>query len=109
MKFSIAALLCALSVGTANAEPFDLRGIRLGITLAEFRSMTVPDGGDAKLLCRGDAEAKGGHGLTGLLVDIEGGSVACGFFKRGERLLPEVYKWFDANMRVATVGAYVRF
>jgi len=41
-RILIAAYLIVAAVSSAKAEPFDLRGIRLGITIDEFKKAPVP-------------------------------------------------------------------
>lgn len=50
--FAIAASTFALAAGgTAHAQPFDFKGIPLGISLAEFKNLPVPDGKAGHPIC----------------------------------------------------------
>jgi hypothetical protein len=58
------------------------------ITLAEFRSLSFPDGGNVKIFCEGDtddkAKAPSELSLTGEV------GLACGFYKLGKRMNEDV-------------------
>jgi hypothetical protein len=80
------------------AEPFGLRGFRLGILLADFKITQFPDQKlwpGARPLCSGDREANAPGGLStddGVRVsdaESKAGIVRCGFFhESGGALVP---------------------
>lgn len=52
----MALLTCALGI-TINGEPYDFKGIELGMSKNAFRELPHPDGGTAKVVCTNDAAA----------------------------------------------------
>lgn len=61
----VVALLSSSAVSPQSKKPqpasqpaasklYDFKGVPLGITLAEFRALPHPDGGDARVLCTGE-------------------------------------------------------
>jgi len=117
LKIPLVALvfvtLASVSHSTA-AEPYDLRGIRLGMSLNEFRAIPFPDAHETnyniKVICTNDPEARLMFDLW-VSSDDESlaGVVYCNFF--GFRTLyagvpPE---WEEERLNVATIGSYMMF
>jgi hypothetical protein len=110
----LAAVVCSppASSGTIAAEPYGLRGFRLGISLAEFKATVFPDQGvwpGAKPLCSIDP----GVNSPGVLsaadsiqmsdAEAKAGLVRCGFFyPSGTALAP-------AGLVVVSAKASVSF
>lgn len=91
--------------GAALAQAYDLRGIRLGVTLEQFRGLAYPDGGKAAfIMCHkqpgADAEIK----LLPIETERAGGAIGCAYYK-SERLSPgSPHFTAPAYLKVATVS-----
>ena len=111
---ALALLLPVVGSDAQAAEPYDLRGIRLGISISEFRKLKHPDDAQAKVICSNDADAKKLRYSTELGVygsDRDAGVLRCNHFKFGKlfdssSLPPE---WQEVNLNVATVGVYMTY
>src|SRR5438094_10084630 len=88
-SLAVATFGLALSSGIASCEePFDLRGIRLGITLADFRKVPFPDREKqpgARVICTPDKEQRKALTLSGSELDLSGnlkaiGVIVCHFY-----------------------------
>lgn len=109
---AIAALLFAVG---AQAEPYDLRGFKLGMSLDEFRAMPYPDPGkyrSTSIRCSSDPGAgqNGGSSLQLYGTEAKIGITRCNYFRPSiiESLAQK--GWVDeANLDVANVGVYQSF
>lgn len=106
-------VLLALNPIHASAEPFDLRGFRLGMTLAEFRSTPYPDPGKYKGLhvkCsndQGSRKSKASLAITTYGVEAKVGLVRCNHYRAHDILKPP---WVEeATMDVAGVQVFLTF
>ena len=107
------AILLTLQHTQALAEPFDLRGFRLGMTLAEFRSTPYPDPGKYKgvhVKCSDDRESKRSKvplTLKPYGIEAKVGLVRCNHYHDHKTLeLPWVE---EATLNVAGVQVYMTF
>ncbi len=107
----IAALLVAASVPTANAQPYDLRGFKLGMTMDEFLVMQHPDGHSwLRIMCTGNpdaAQATGGAELRVSSTEAKIGVVRCNHFRNDYGTGTARLTGF--NMDVAGVKVFQRF
>lgn len=111
MPIRLYAVLIALFAALAsNAEAYDLRGARLGMTLDEFRRLQLSDAAGAKVVCLGDADARQlrpTQEATPSEEEIKRGVVSCGFYRfgkvlgEGSAVLPP--EWVSAPVRIADV------
>lgn len=112
-KTILTAIASMLIAGGAQAEPYDLRGFKLGMTLDEFRAAPYPD--EAKyeglhVLCSGDAgadRASGGWELNVYRPEKKVGVIRCNHFRTDRSI--SVPRVMEANMNVAGVGVYQTF
>jgi len=108
-----AACLLAAAATPAKAEPFDLRGYRLGMTLEEFRAMPYPDAGKfpgLMTLCTGDPVPPRTPGANTLKVTeafTKAGIIRCMHF--APRALGSIVENIEAAMNVAGVPTYPEF
>ena len=77
----LVTILIANQVSSVAAEPYDLRGIRLGLTLSEFRQAKFPDSDqypNAKVECSTDSGANAVLGVFG--PDSKIGVIKCDWY-----------------------------
>jgi hypothetical protein len=102
-----------LFVNSANAEPFDLRGIKLGMTLKEFKAMDYPDLGKfngLKLFCSGDSIPSNIYGAYRVDVDAssaKAGLIRCMHF--APQSLGSLTSTEEATLSVAGVETFTTF
>ena len=53
-RLQTGALALVFVVGGAGAEPYDFKGIELGVSKSAFRALSHPDGETATVVCTGD-------------------------------------------------------
>ena len=103
-----AGFVCASTVHAA--EPFDLRGIKLGVTLSDFRKMPHPDGQQTKVICTGDPDAKRRVLFASDDEDAAGVRVCNHYeFKKlfaSSSLPPE---WTETSLNVATINVFMTY
>ena len=92
--------------GNVAAEPFDLRGSKLGMTLSEFRTLPHPDGKSDKVICEGDSEyARASSVISDISEDEKiAGATICRHFARDKS-----GSWRQARLNVATTDLPVEF
>jgi hypothetical protein len=123
-KALIFVLAIGVSASTATieagaTEPYDLRGIKLGMLLSEFRKTPHPDGIRATVICQGDPEARSLYTLSAYGDEATAGVIVCNFYEWGGmryRILREVLPgstspptWEEAALNVATIGVYMEY
>lgn len=109
-----AAFLVVASVTTVNAQPYDLRGFRLGMTLDEFKAMRHPDANEIpgiELHCTGDnLPNKGTVNLRVYGIDAALGIIRCNHFR--PNVIKELAKMGhldEVNLNVSGIGVYQIF
>ena len=108
--FSFAVLVSTIMAADASAaEPYDLRGIRLGLSISEFRKLKHPDRDGVRVICSTDPEVKNirlGFGSPQAVDDeITLAVIVCGHFNTGV-LGPG---WSPLPLNVATVSTGVEY
>jgi len=93
-----------------HAEPYDLRGIRLGMSLTQFRAMPHPDGKKTKAICQGDPEA-GRMFLYPSGPGADVGAIECNIYEfKSPSYSPNLSpSWHEAGLNVATIGVYMEY
>jgi len=109
----VTALFATLVVATcASAEPYSLRGISLGTSLADLRRIRFPEAPGARILCSHDAEAADIRPTTEYVApeaEASAGVVVCSAYTFGKvlgaasRVLPA--EWIAARLDVGTIEA----
>lgn len=105
----LAALTATLvAAAPAHAEPYDLRGFRLGMSLEEFRASPFPDPDmyeGLHVLCTGDEGAKDRLELKVFDAVAQAGIIRCNHFKtyRGSGTYTRVE---EATLNVAGVQVF---
>lgn len=110
-----AGLGAILLASAAQAEPYDLRGFKLGMTLDEFRAMPYPDPGkyrNVSVRCSSDAgfDRNGGMSIQVYGPEAKVGVIRCNFFRPSIVDTLANKGWVDeTNLDVANVGVYQSF
>lgn len=101
------------ATGTQAAEPYDLRGVKLGMTLTEFRALPHPDGKPAKVICAGDPETKPllGPRFYADGDEASGGAIECNYYEFRTSYASSVVPptWEEVVLNVATVDSFMRY
>jgi hypothetical protein len=110
LRFVLLAGALVLMATAGHAEPYALRGYKLGITIDEFKAMTHPDsanypGEKIHILCTGD------QGATPALTVTESngklGLIYCKYFLKKTTSLGQSYE--DAKIMLQTIGLSPKF
>lgn len=113
MKIKTAVAILILNVVTQPAiaaEPYDLRGIKLGMSISEFKKLPHPDGNDSKVICTGDSKPEGirqDYELSVYGDESKAGVIICNFYLL--RPFPTRLIWLDAQLNVASINAYMKY
>lgn len=109
-RFVFLTCTLVLVATTAHAEPYALRGYKLGMTIDEFKAMAHPDsanypGEKIYVLCTGDQGAT--SALTVTEANSKLGFIYCKYFLKKTTSIGESYE--DAKIMLHTIGLSPKF
>jgi hypothetical protein len=105
--------LAAFVAGPVQADPYDLRGFKLGMTLEAFKALPYPDPGKydgLHILCTGDPIPPKTYGALSLKMygaESKTGLIRCMHF--APQRLGALIETKEATFNVAGVQTFVRF
>ena len=102
VAIALAVQIIAIDLAMGAATAYEFPGVRLGMSLAEFRKVAYPEAKGASVVCDGDAQVRDLRPSPELVAtgeEASAGVQACGFYRYGRILGSLPPEWIVAPLR----------
>ena len=109
---ALAVQIIAIELAGVAAAAYELPGVQLGMTLADFRKVAFPEAKGTSVVCDGDATVRDLRPSPELVAtgeEASAGVQGCGFYRYGRILGSLPPEWIVTPLRFGAISAAATF